>query len=1174
MTPNQPFEYPEPETMRIQELKLIRYGKFTDRALTLPARGHDIHLIVGPNEAGKSTVRSAISDWLFGIPTRTPLGFLHPMPELRIGGVLERLASGDSPAQYLAFERAKGNKNTLRTPQDGTLSDAVLQPWLGALQAQAFNRMYALDHMTLLEGGAGILSASDDVGRMLFQSAAGIEHLAEALQKLQNEADALWAPRKSSARAYYQALDVYETAHADFKSSTLRTKDWKTQHEALLLTEQTLACAHKRDADIRQQLSRLERIRRVRPMLLGLDAAQAQHDELLASGAIAVLHENAADVLSHARQSMVLVDADLQRLQKDITEAQQTLAGLQVDETMLALAADITELNERRLQFRAHRTDMVKRSEEIRMEWLRLQELAAGLGWNTQSEDAVRQRLPAAPVRSRLVRLLKERAALAQQLRIAMNNLTEKQQQNAQALQALNAVMGTMENPAMALAVDQALKLGDHAFALADLQVQLDKLRPERESGLAALGSWRAEPAALHAMVVPELALVQGLIDQQRSDRVETQALQSAIDNKAQEVARLELELQQWVREFQPVSREQVNAARQTRDETWQAIKLAQQELPQRAGYFEAQVGEADNLADARLDRAQHEADRQAKVERVEQQRLDFQTQQTRWQGAQSRMEARAAEWQMLGNVCGLPQLPLEMAPSWIQQRKLALTLTADIAELERQIQTCGDAGTKAQQALWSLIRPEMSDEPAPELSECLSRSRAQLTQADQAQGQRKTLEQQLAEGENSLLVLHTGVQLAQDAWNVWEKSWQAAIQAASYQSSILPDEVESEIDVMQDIERLLGKVRSIRSERIDTMQADLDGLALGAAALAGRAATDLLGQPADEVVLDLIRRLDQARQAALACADWQSRLKQSTDELLATQQRQLAVQASLAPLLTAAGVDDTPALAEAIERSDLRRELQHKIDLAHHELSQAADGLAVDTLRVEMRGVGPDELKLVLENLHHLSSEVVQEIADLSNRHGTQKTNFDALDGTDAAAKAEGRRQEAIAAMGDAAERYLKLHTASRLLKWSMEKFRETRQGPMLAKASTLFNTLTGGSFARLLVDTEEQTPRLLGIRPDGQQVSVTGMSEGTRDQLYLALRLAALELQVDQGLNIPLIADDLFVNFDDMRTAAGLKVLGELSRKMQVVFLTHHDHLVPLAKEVLGDQLNVVLL
>ncbi len=61
---------------------------------------------------------------------------------------------------------------------------------------------------------------------------------------------------------------------------------------------------------------------------------------------------------------------------------------------------------------------------------------------------------------------------------------------------------------------------------------------------------------------------------------------------------------------------------------------------------------------------------------------------------------------------------------------------------------------------------------------------------------------------------------------------------------------------------------------------------------------------------------------------------------------------------------------------------------------------------------------------------------------------------------------------------------------------------------------------------------------------MAVIGMSEGSRDQLYLALRLAALELQVEQGFAMPLIADDLFINFDDRRTAAGLRVLGELSR------------------------------
>lgn len=1160
--------------MRIRELKLIRYGKFTDRTLALPARDQDIHLIVGPNEAGKSTVRTAIGDWLFGIPARTPLAFFHPMPELRVGGVIERLAAGEAAAQQLAFDRTKGNKNTLRTPEDALLAEATLQPWFGGLQAQAFNRMYALDHTTLVEGGAGILSASDDIGRMLFQSAAGIEHLGDALQKLQDEADALWAPRKSSSRAYYQALEAYDNATAEFKQSTLRTKDWKTQHDTLVSTEAALAAARKRDIEIRQQLSQLERIRRVRPMLLVLDAARVQRDELLAAGDIPLLAENASEVLNDARQSMVLVTADLQRLQQDIAQAQTDLKGTHVDRTVLSLAADITELNERRLQFRAHRTDMLKRTEEIRMEWLRVQELAGDLGWTVESEDAVRQRLPATPVRSRLVRLLKERVAVAQDLRSAQSKLAERQQQVEHAQQALERLTAGAVHPGLTSAVEQALKLGDHAAAMSELQQKVEGFVQMIDTGLAALGVWRSEPDVLKAMVVPESVLVQGLIDQHRSDATEAQSQRDALDSKTQDIQRAELELHQLVRDFQPVSMSQVQEARRVRDEEWQEIKVAPQKLTDRATKFEGHMVDADNLADARLDRAQHEADRQAKAERIEQQRLELQNQDARLQAVQTRMDTRIAEWHALTSSCGLPQLPLEMAPVWLQQRQGVLDLVNEKADAERQQLTSREAAAKVQQTIWSMLGAESSDGPAPELAECVRRARAQITLADQAQGQRKTLEQQLHEGQSSLVTLQGSVQSTQDAWDTWDQSWQAAVLAAGYESSVLADQVEAEIEVMQEVESLLARIRSIRSERIDTMQADLDGLAGTAKSLAERTAPELANHSAEDIALELARRLDQAKQAETASAELQSRLERANAELTAAQQRQLAVQASLAPLMTAAGVSDVSALGGAIERSDLRREVERKIHSAETELTQAADGLPVEELRGEISGIGPDELKAQLERFASLSGEVVEEIAALSNSYGTQKTAFEAFDGTDLAAKAESLRQEAIAAMGDAAERYLKLHTASRLLKWSMEKFRDTKQGPMLAKASAIFNGLTLDSFSRLLVDSEEAAPRLFGIRPNGEQVDVAGMSEGSRDQLYLALRLAALELQIDQGLNMPLIADDLFINFDDQRTAAGLKVLGELSRKMQVVFLTHHDHLVPLAREVLGDKLNVVSL
>jgi uncharacterized protein YhaN len=146
--------------------------------------------------------------------------------------------------------------------------------------------------------------------------------------------------------------------------------------------------------------------------------------------------------------------------------------------------------------------------------------------------------------------------------------------------------------------------------------------------------------------------------------------------------------------------------------------------------------------------------------------------------------------------------------------------------------------------------------------------------------------------------------------------------------------------------------------------------------------------------------------------------------------------------------------------------------------------------------------------------------------------------------------------------------------LRWSIERFRESRQGPMLAQASAIFSGLTGGAFSRLVVDYESEPLKLSGQRDVGTLVDIEGMSDGTRDQLYLALRLAALELHLEQTVPLPFIADDLFINYDDGRAKAGLEALAKLSELTQVVFLTHHDHLVPLAKEILGPELNVVML
>ena len=75
--------------MRITRLDLLRFGKFTDTSLALPQATQDFHLIVGPNEAGKSTLRTAIQELLFGIDTRSPYNFVHAHKEMRLGALIE-----------------------------------------------------------------------------------------------------------------------------------------------------------------------------------------------------------------------------------------------------------------------------------------------------------------------------------------------------------------------------------------------------------------------------------------------------------------------------------------------------------------------------------------------------------------------------------------------------------------------------------------------------------------------------------------------------------------------------------------------------------------------------------------------------------------------------------------------------------------------------------------------------------------------------------------------------------------------------------------------------------------------------------------------------------------------------------------------------------------------------
>ncbi|MGB3446422.1 MAG: chromosome segregation protein SMC, partial [Xanthobacteraceae bacterium] len=137
----------------------------------------------------------------------------------------------------------------------------------------------------------------------------------------------------------------------------------------------------------------------------------------------------------------------------------------------------------------------------------------------------------------------------------------------------------------------------------------------------------------------------------------------------------------------------------------------------------------------------------------------------------------------------------------------------------------------------------------------------------------------------------------------------------------------------------------------------------------------------------------------------------------------------------------------------------------------------------------------------------------------------------------------------------------------------RARMQDPMIVRAGELFAAASNTAFAGLVVDYgDDDQPELKARRANDERVAIAGLSEGTRDQLFLSLRLALLEQRAAEPM--PFIGDDLLTSFDEARTLATLRLLAAGGAHRQIILFTHHRHVIDLAQTVKDHKIDYVAL
>ena len=191
-------------------------------------------------------------------------------------------------------------------------------------------------------------------------------------------------------------------------------------------------------------------------------------------------------------------------------------------------------------------------------------------------------------------------------------------------------------------------------------------------------------------------------------------------------------------------------------------------------------------------------------------------------------------------------------------------------------------------------------------------------------------------------------------------------------------------------------------------------------------------------------------------------------------------------------------------------------------------------------------ELATELERLRDRSEQ-------LADRKGRVEREIETLEADEAIERLLSQREELRARLNRLARQWISLRTASILLEEAIRVYETEKQPAVLARGSRIFNSITGNAFHKVMFPLGKETVR--AERSDGVVVGEEFLSRGTLEQLYLALRLAHIDVYHRQE-PIPVLMDDVLVNFDPdrgQRTAESLVRFSE-ETGAQVLFFTCH--------------------
>lgn len=1148
--------------MRLRRLDLTRYGKFTESSIDFGERREgesDLHIIYGPNEAGKSTVFAAFLDLLFGIGPQSPFDFLHPYSTMRIGAAL------DFGADTREFARIKRPQNSLLDGDDRSLPEAAIRGELGGIERDAYRIMFSLDDETLEKGGESILASKGDLGQLLFSASAGLWHLSDKLVDLKGEADGFY-----KYRARTGALADLKARLAQLKAEREQFDTLASDHARLIDTRNRAAVhydqAIKERGDIHLRIDEIQRYLAALPRLAALRGIQARVAPL---ADIPEAPPGWAAELPELLKQEIELGVKTKAIAEQIGQLADEIKAIVVDEAALRIAERV----ERLAELRARHVTAEKDIPERRLQLRQLDLATSGILQRIERPDEPEPKrlvLTAATI-GRLRDLIESRSGIEAASRNAARELTEARRrldETASKLPESEADPQTRAERDRALAelavVVDALRSADHhvRHRVAE-RTRADALDALTER-LAALRPWPGTVDELVAMQCPRADALQHW----KAARSEAESLvarhQAEVERLTTMVRHFEAEEASLSSTTGIVSDHEAAEIRTRREQAWAAHRRVLDASS--ADTFEAALRHDDIVSAGRFSHIAELAKLHQSGQVLAVARADLSRAVELCERAATTLAAIdadiAAATQPVTSCFAKPP-SLTALDAWFGRRDKALEARAAMQTAERDMRAAADdAAATAHRLAAAMAATGVPPTSDGSFDAMLAGAQTALDR----EAELRRLHIELDERRREVASRERAAEQAGLDERTWEEMWSTTCRGCWLGEAPQTPAIGAVREVLSAIAELSPTIekRAALIDRIEKMERDRLAFSEEVAALTGLLGIDAGADP----VLELAQRVAETVQNAAAARDRYLNLTKRIEDAEA-RQRELAETATVHDeqkhRMTA--FFEVASLEEAAQKlSDIAR----RADLV--EQAQQAEQDIVEALRAtDLRSAestldtadGP-ALEAELAELKARADDQDKRCHELFAAKSAAEDRVEAIGGDAGVAIIEERRRTTLLEIEDGAMRYLQLRAGVAATQQALATYRERHRSSMMMRASEAFRTISRGAYTSLVAQPGKDGDTLIAVSAEGGSKAADKLSKGTRFQLYLALRVAGYHEFVRARSSVPFVADDIMETFDDFRAEEAFRLFAEMAQTGQVIYLTHHQHLCEIVQRV----------